>query len=171
MRPVVDTRAECNLRRPRNVSKAVWPGRGGLAVHWGGETLNVVNHEQCRAIWKQWQVLHMDAKGWADIAYNWGVCQHGHLLTGRGWGVRSAANGTDDANNRFLAACWLGGPGEHPSALALGAFEYLVQYCRGRGAGRAVMPHSAFYATQCPGPVLTAHAEVWARLAPIVDKS
>lgn len=165
MRPVVDSRAACGLRSPRDVSKDVHPEHGGLAVHWGGERLRLGNHEQCRATWRQWQALHMDPpRDWVDIAYNWGACDHGHLLTGRGWGVRSAANGTNDANERFLAVCWLGGPGESPSALALGAIEYLVQYVRGRGAGREVRPHSHFYPTACPGPVLTAHTQTWARL-------
>lgn len=165
MPPVIDGRTVVGLRAPRSTGHNVWPQRGGLAVHWAGEKQGLGQHHvQCQARWKAWQTYHMDDKGWVDIAYNWGVCDHGHVLVGRGWGVRSAANGTDDGNDRYLAACWLGGPGDGPpSPLALDAFGWLVDDVRDRGAGRDVQPHSHFFNTACPGPVLVAHAALWAR--------
>ena len=164
MPPPIDGRITTNLRAPKKISHDVHPQRGGLAVHWAGEKQSLGQHHvQCQARWRQWQAFHMDDKGWSDIAYNWGVCDHGHLLVGRGWGVRSAANGTDDANDRYLAACWLGGPGDGPpSPLALDAFGWLVDDIRRRGAAHDVQPHSHFFNTACPGPVLTSHAALWA---------
>lgn len=158
------SRRAAGLVKPREVSRNIQPAKGGVAIHWAGERQDIGPHAQCVSRWKQWQGFHMNERGWADIAYNWGVCDHGYLFVGRGWGIRSAANGTDDANDRYLAACWIGGEGEQPTALALATFEALIQDCRRRGAGHDVQPHSHFYGTACPGPVLAAHATVWRRM-------
>lgn len=163
----LESRDALNLVDPDRVSHDVHPERGGLAIHWGGERVDLVNHAQCQTLWKAWQTHHMQTRGWADIAYNFGVCDHGYILTGRGWGVRSAANGTDDANERYLAACWLGGPGDGaPTARALAAFEHLIRLHLAAGGRADIAPHSRFVPTACPGPVLTAHCEPWSTLTP-----
>lgn len=161
----VVSRRSAGLVKPTEVNRNVQPQLGGLAIHWGGDAQHLNTHAACVRRWRAWQQHHMGTKGWVDIAYNWGICDHGHLFVGRGWGVRSAANGTDFANDRFLAAVWLGGKGETPTDEAKRTFESLIQDCRKRGAGPDVRPHSRFYRTGCPGPTLTAWAAEWTQVA------
>jgi hypothetical protein len=95
-----------------------------------------------------------------DIAYTGGYCQHGFAFAGRGFGVRTAANGTDDANQRYYAFVWLGCSGdEQASAEAVDALEWWIGEARRAGAaGTDVQPHGALYSTDCPGPYLKAQA-------------
>lgn len=162
--PRLESRAQIGLRNPRSISRDIRASAGGLAVHHGGAAQGIpetLRHDLCRARVRGWQDYHMDGKGWVDLAYNWVVCQHGILMTGRGFGVRSAANGTNDANDRYLACCWLGGGTETPSAAALTAIEWLIGEIRRRGAGRDVKPHRAFFGTDCPGSILATWTPNW----------
>ena len=98
------------------------------------------------------QRYHMDARKWADIAYSFVVCPHGTVFEGRGWGVRTAANGTIAGNASFHAACYLGGVGDPFTGAARLAIVQLVAESRRRWpAGRLVRPHSSFKPTACPG--------------------
>lgn len=157
------SRKAARLVRPKDVTKLIGKP-AGVAVHWAGEAQRLGNHTQCVTRWREWQAFHMGAKKWSDIAYNWGVCDHGYVFVGRGWGIRSAANGTNPANDRYLAVCWMGGEGETPSAHALSAIESLIQDCRRRGAGMDVQPHRHFFNTACPGPMLSDHTGIWRNL-------
>lgn len=164
----LDSRATIGLRNPRSVSTKVWPARGGLAIHWAGEKQDLAEaHGDCRARLRDWQRFHMDVRGWVDLAYNWVICRHGIVMVGRGWGVRSAANGTNAANDNYLAACWMGGKGDlPPNPGALGAFVDLILEIQGRGAGTDVRAHSGFLATGCPGSILTSAASAWRKVSP-----
>jgi hypothetical protein len=160
--PQIDSRAVLRLRAARSVSHDIHPESGGLAIHWGGEKMGLGTqpHESCRAAVRQWQAFHMDTRGWVDIAYNWVICNHGVIMTGRGWNVRSAANGTNDSNDHYVAACWLGGLGDpDPSAAARFAFGWLARDIQSRGAAPDVQPHRHFYNTDCPGAALVAVAD------------
>ncbi len=156
-----DTRSVLGLVRPRSLSLRIRPAAGGSAVHYGGpaQRLSGAGHEACRRRWREWQSYHMTQRRWVDIAYTGGFCDHGRALAGRGFGVRTAANGTNDANDRFYAVVWLGGAGETPTSAALDALEWWVREAREQGgAGTAVQVHRDFVSTSCPGAPLTAHA-------------
>lgn len=153
------TRTELGLRQPKSFSSNISPSAGGCAVHWGGPAQRNGTHAQCEQTWREWQNFHMDERGWADIAYTMGFCQHGYILAGRGYGVRTAANGTNDGNQRFYAFVWIGGQGQVPTVLALEALDWCITEARkAGGAGREVLPHSVFTGSTCPGTDLTAHA-------------
>lgn len=154
------TRADAGLRAPKSVSKNITPANGGVALHYGGPASNLGEHPTCVRLWKQWQTFHMDSRGWADIAYTMGVCNHGYAFAGRGAGVRTAAQGTNDGNQRYYAVVWLGGSGEKPTQAALDAFDWAVLNLRKSGAGTDVRPHSSFHSTSCPGPEVTAHVKL-----------
>jgi len=97
----------------------------------------------------------MDSRGWADIAYNFLVCPHGYTFEGRGWGRRSAANGTNDANAYYHAVCYLSGDGDPFTDLAKGQFVAVRDAWVARYQKNAVvMPHSAFVSTACPGDAI-----------------
>jgi hypothetical protein len=152
------TRAEAGLRSPRSVSRNVTPERGGVVLHWGGPAPRIDSHADCYKVWRAWQRYHMDTHRWVDIAYTMGPCQHGYVFAGRGAGVRTAANGTNEANQNRYAVVWIGGKGMRPTLRAVRAALWCVLRLRRRGAGRDVDPHTRFTGSECPGPELTALA-------------
>lgn len=106
------------------------------------------------------QRYHMEELGWLDIAYNHVFCRHGFVFVGRGFGARSAANGTKHANDRYFAVCFLGDDTAGRADVtreARDALQALLdEYRRGYPKARDVRPHSDFVATACPGDELRA---------------
>jgi hypothetical protein len=162
-----DSRADCGLRPPESFSRNVKPELGGCAGHWNGPATRLTKaspHSACRAFWRATQNYHMDRNNWVDVAYNIAVCPHGYALAGRGYGVRSAAQGTNDGNYRFMAIFYMYGVGEVPTTEMLEAAAWCVWSFRNQGAGREVRPHSYFKSTSCPGnPARTALASMHLR--------
>lgn len=152
------TRADAGLPAPRSVSKNITPSQGGVALHYGGPPGHDGDHAGCVAQWRAWHRFHTVTRGWVDIAYSGGVCQHGYAFAGRGVGVRTAANGTNAGNDDFYAICWLGGEGQVPTQAALDAFEWWVAQLRAQGAGNRVVGHRDLKSTGCPGEHILAHA-------------
>lgn len=154
------TRAQLQMRAPRSVSYNITPGTGGVAGHYNGGKLGLTgltDHARCEASWRADQNYHMDTNGWVDIAYTGAFCQHGICMAGRGFGVRTAANGTNVGNQNYYAFCWIGGAGDTPTTDALNAFEWWVNEARLAGkAGMRVVPHSGLFATSCPGDIVRA---------------
>jgi N-acetylmuramoyl-L-alanine amidase len=104
------------------------------------------------------QRYHLETKGWLDVAYNHATCRHGFVFVGRGFGIRSAANGTKDANDRYFAVCFLGddsaGRADVTSEARRALRQLIAEYRRRYPAARQVRPHSDFVATECPGDEL-----------------
>lgn len=150
------TRAQLGLRAPRSVSRNITPASGGSAVHWGGSPAGIkADHAKCEQVWRSYQDHHMDGNGWVDIAYTGGFCQHGKNLAGRGFGVRTAANGTNAANQSYYAFVWIGGSGETPTVDAINALEWWIDEARKHGgAGPHVPAHKFLVNTKCPGSEL-----------------
>lgn len=147
------TRAQWGARAPKSVSRNITPGRGGVTLHYGGPAQRLFgDHAQCVARVRSWQNMHMDSRGWSDIAYTLLFCNHGFVFAGRGAGVRTAANGTDIGNQNWYAATYLGGEGEIPTDLAIAAGAWCVDNLRRHGgAGTMVNNHSNHKATACAG--------------------
>jgi hypothetical protein len=86
------------------------------------------------------------------------VCRHGYVFVGRGFGIRSAANGTAEANDRYFAVCFLGDDTAGRADVTPKAYaalgELLRSYDRRIPRALQVRPHSAFVATPCPGDEL-----------------
>lgn len=156
------TRAELRLRKPTGVSHRITPENGGVAIHHGGPGPKPAPRTLAGAIevWRGWQEYHMDNKGWNDIAYSFGITQTGHVLAGRGLGVRTAAQGSNVGNQNYYAAVWVGGGGDIPTDAALDAFDWVILHARDKGnAGMRVRPHKVFTGTTCPDTRLTGYAE------------
>jgi N-acetylmuramoyl-L-alanine amidase len=133
----------------------------GVAVHYSGMNADEQRlHTKCAARVRGMQRFHMEQRGWLDIAYNHVFCRHGYVFVGRSFGVRSAANGTNEANDRYFAACFLGDDSKGRADVApeaRRALEQLIaEYRRRYPRARAVRPHSDFVATACPGDELRA---------------
>lgn len=81
---------------------------GNVALHHSGSPTEAkANHGDYAGVVRAIQRYRMDTRGWADIAYNFLVCPHGVVYEGRGFGVRSAANGTNAGNTNYHAVCVL----------------------------------------------------------------
>lgn len=131
----------------------------GMAVHYEGADRSLTKHDRCDDVVRGIQNLHLDEREWADIAYSFLVCRHGVIYEGRGWGVRTAANGTNEGNACFHAVCYLDDDKPDTKDVtpeALVALAEVIAECRKRGYGSEVKPHRAFKATSCPGEELTA---------------
>lgn len=140
------------------VSRAQWGARPPTAQiasinstvttgHWEGPHMGNFPHESCATKVRGIQAYHMDNNRWSDIAYNGLACPHGYVYEGRGPQKRSAANGTNAANNQSAVICYVGGQGdpftpEGQQAMADGAAWLGDPMQKG---------HRDWYNTQCPG--------------------
>jgi hypothetical protein len=89
----------------------------------------------------------MDNNGWTDIAYNALACPHGYVFEGRGPGKRSAANGTNTANNTSAVVCYLGGQGDPFTTEGAQAMTDAAAWL-----GAPILKgHRDWYNTACPG--------------------
>lgn len=168
-------RAQVGLRRQRSVSRNISPGgaSGGVTVHYGGGRVGITAaspHSRCEQVWRDWQAFHMDTRGWADIAYTGAFCQHGYALAGRGSGVRTAAQGSNEGNLRSYAVAFVGGEGDAPSADAYAALDWWIIALRASGAGNRVWGHRDWTSTSCPGDTLLSAARARDRRA-VADPS
>lgn len=152
MTPFVD-RAGWGARPPRSVSRNVTARH--LTAHYAGPSPwrnGIGSHDRCAGIVRGYQSFHMDGNGWSDIAYSSLVCPHGVRFEGRGPGVRTAANGSNDGNSASLAICYVAGDRDPLTELARLAFL--------DEAARFGVPldrvHSDWVPTSCPGDELRA---------------
>lgn len=117
-------------------------------------------HRNCAARVRAMQRYHMDEKGWLDVAYSHVLCGHGYVFVGRGFGARSAANGTKAANDRYFAVCFLGddsaGRADVTPEARQALRQVIAEYRRRYPGAQEVRPHSDFVATECPGDELRA---------------
>lgn len=150
-------RSRWGARPPRARTPLPASAVDALVIHYSASGADEqADHRNCAARVRGIQRYHMDTQGWADIAYNWLVCRHGHIFQGRGWGVRSAATG--EANSHTVAVCFLGNdtPGRAdvtPEAKA--AIREVYEFVKRRTPRRIVARgHRDYMATSCPGDEL-----------------
>jgi len=133
----------------------------GTCVHWPGTTARIgdIGRARTASRLEGYRRFHTAAppigKGWNDIAYQVGVDQGGRAWSLRGVEFESAANGTTDLNDRYVALLLLLGPGETPSPAMLDTARWVrseVILDRYPGA-ELVVPHSKVRpsGTECPG--------------------
>ena len=142
------SRSDWGAREPRATTQI--DSTANIVIHYeGNESAGDVNAVQ--AI----QNYHMDRNGWNDIAYSFLINQNGDIYEGRGWGLRSAANGSVATNRDRYAICFLIGADTPPSELALQAARDLISMARGAVENpRDITGHRDHIATSCPGQPL-----------------
>jgi N-acetylmuramoyl-L-alanine amidase len=157
-------RAQWGAAAPRGRDPLPASQAHGVAVHYSGmDADEQADHRNCAARVRGMQRYHMETNGWLDIAYSHVLCRHGFVFVGRGFGIRTAANGTTAANDRYFAVCFLGNDSPCRADLtrqarrALG--ELIREYQRRYPRAIRVRPHSAFVATECPGRELLAYID------------
>lgn len=146
---VFESRATVGLVPPESRPRIPGPV-SSVTIHWNGPAVKITvahAHSMCREFWRGVQRFHMNSRGWADIAYTVGVCQHGIVMAGRGIGVRTAANGTQLGNDTSYAIYGLIGEGEIPSD----AMKHAILDAAEALGQSKLRPHDFWKATGCPG--------------------
>jgi N-acetylmuramoyl-L-alanine amidase len=141
--------------KPAREKDALVSGLRGVAVHYSGmDADEEADHANCAARVRGIQRYHQQTQGWLDIAYSHLLCCHGYVFEGRGFGVRTAANGTNAANSAFFAICFLGNDDpekdftdEARDALVELRREYLKRYPN----AKLTVGHRDVKQTACPG--------------------
>ncbi|MFP3987129.1 N-acetylmuramoyl-L-alanine amidase [Streptomyces sp. E11-3] len=151
------SRSAWGARAPKKTSADIDASRGGVAVHHtGGTRFAAGSHSSCASQVRGIQNHHMDTNQWDDIAYTYLVCVHGYVFEGRGVGIRTAANGTNDSNYRYYAVCGLvGGTSSSYDTVTeqlIDGFRTAIARLRSVGnAAAAITGHKTFLSTECPG--------------------
>lgn len=159
----IHTRDEIGLVRPRSVTSI--SRVEGTTSHYAGPSdwrqkgidrssparfRDTTDHARCAAIMRAHQAFHMGPqRGWSDYAYSGAFCPHGYGYLGRGRGVRTAANGTSDGNDRSYALQYMGAGPDDPLTIeakraAIDMAAYLGEPLR--------WEHSDWKPTACSGP-------------------
>lgn len=146
------TREQWGARPPR--SRQWLSGTQGNTIHWEGPGMGDYAHETCASKVRAIQAYHMDKKRWADIAYNTITCRHGYVFAGRGYGVRSAAQGTNEGNNLSYAHCAMIGVGDPVTEELKDSLRWVVEEFQRLGSGTKKWTHSDWHSTACCGPTL-----------------
>jgi hypothetical protein len=118
---------------------------------------DTTDHGRCAAIMRSHQSFHMNDRGWSDYAYSGAFCPHGVGFIGRGRGVRTAAQGTTDGNNRSFALQYMGAGDADPLTVEAQRAAIDMTTWLGYPLRRG---HKDWKSTSCPGP----HVYAW-RLA------
>lgn len=134
----------------------------GIVVHYDGsnQRLAAQNCTACENYWVKTRHMHMQGNGWIDIGYAYGVCPHGNVYEGRGYGkVQAAARHTPgkllNGNDRWVNVTFMSGPNEMPTPQQIMAFRELrTHLMESKGMKGEVKGHRDFTATSCPGDIL-----------------
>lgn len=141
--------------RPPNTSVGGFSSKKGFQLHHYASPRALEDHGGCAGQMRNVQTFHMDGRGWSDIAYNFVICNHGHVFEGRGWVTQNGASGNASANDTRLAICWAGHSDLDTFDIkAADAIKELVSEGIGKGWPATVGGHRDFSETTCPGNTL-----------------
>lgn len=135
----------------------------GMVAHYDSANQGLAKkpHTACISYWVNTRVFHVKTRGWSDIGYSYGVCPHGEIFEGRGFGYQQAAqvqqgNGMPNGNSRWVSCTFMSGPTEEPTPEQLGAWARLRAWLMdAHGLASAVKRHKDFSQTDCPGKILS----------------
>lgn len=159
-------RSGWNARPPKSVNYYIPSAIKGVVVHHSAGEVKLGLEEAAKAL-RSIQALHMDQRGFSDIAYNFLIAPGGQIFEGRGFGVRQGAS--NSANSYSLSVCFLGNfESQNLTEAAVLSFQCL-RGCILDKTPKAleIWPHQKFSATACPGKNLLA---VMPRLALMDDR-
>lgn len=125
---------------------AQWPGADTLSP---AAFRDSTDHARCPSKVRAYHDFHL-SKGWYGLAYSETVCPHGTIYRGRGKGVRSSGQGTNEGNLRSYAILYIAGGDEPLTNEAKSAIDYAARVLLG---AHLRWVHSDWKATACPGSV------------------
>lgn len=148
MAVVIESAATVGI--PSSIGSAGSP-RTGVTVHYIGASSVPRNaHADCRSRVRGWHNYHKNTNKWAGIGYNFLICHHGIVMTGRGLNRVGAHNTT--ANSTYQGVCFMIGGSQEPTAAQLKGFRDLLTWMKARGVNTAnVRGHRDHISTSCPG--------------------
>lgn len=137
-----------------------WASVRYSVLHWPASMGVKIGHDEATvARWlRSWQRMHMNDRGWSDIAYSHAVDLAGRLWTLRGWD--RVEGGVKNRGGHCVSILAVLGSKDTPTPAMLATIR-AWQAEADRRAGRRLTRtyHGALVSTDCPGPKLTA----WAR--------
>ncbi|MGA5550968.1 glycoside hydrolase domain-containing protein [Streptomyces pseudogriseolus] len=167
---------------PEASKNPAWHGDRGVFLHYlgPGSTADLRTEEDCRKEIAEVYLQHKtEGQFEGDIAYNYLVCQHGHIYEGRGE-QRGEGNGGEadpidgrGRNEGFYSILGMIRSDDVASEAMLRAIRDLIGHLRhhvnphtGKTAGNRILPHSFGYDTDCPG-----NLHMYARPGSTIDPS
>lgn len=150
MAVVIESNATVGIQTP-NASSA--NTTKGVVVHYpGAPTLALGAHETCRKQVQNWDRQHRN-QGWNGIGYNYLVCHHGIVLTGRGINKQGAH--APGANSTHVGVQLMVANPNDATAAQLKGFRDLLVWLKARGVNtNNITGHRDWSNTSCPGNIL-----------------
>ncbi len=146
------SRSDWGAAQPRHRTPMA-PTPKGIALHWVGARIR--SDRNPADVAQSIQRYHQKTKGWSDIAYQELISLDGHALEGRGFGIKSAANGGRWLNNKYGAICLLMGPGQEPSDAMIKRTRERIDAWRQRyPKATKIVGHGDLKTTSCPGDAI-----------------
>ncbi|MBM2622797.1 DUF1906 domain-containing protein [Actinoplanes sp. LDG1-06] len=142
-----------------------WNPHAGVFIHHRGPAQDLAydydSHTECKRDIADVYDEHTGGNEFnGDIAYNFFICPHGDIFTGRGY-ERGEANygakisGTDlGRNSNFYSICALMRSNQTAGEAMLRSYRELIRHLREeapRRTGTMILPHSFEFGTECPG--------------------
>ena len=157
-RPTIHGRAEWGAR-PYEGTPEIRPPLERAIVH---HTVTSNNYDpgQVPAILRSVQAYHMDARGWADIGYNFLVDRFGRIWEGRQGGVANVVLGSHAGENALHSTgiSYIGEASTSVTSAAVSAYGELIgwkMFIHGvRPTTSNIIGHRDVMATACPGDAL-----------------
>lgn len=140
-----------------NANRVVRSRVRGVAIHWNGPKVPLSALKDPRRFLEGVRRYHVHSNGWSDIAYNVAVDQNGDVWQLRGFGYQSAANGSAQLNDEYLAIFCVLGEGQVPSEEMVRGIRKAVRRFRLRYPfAKEIVGHGDIRpgGTACPGPAL-----------------
>lgn len=134
---------------PSSIGSAGRP-RSGIVVHYvGGNAITRGSHASCRQQVRNWHSYHRNGNGWAGLGYNYCLCWHGIVMTGRG--LNRVGAHAPGANATHVGVLIMLGGTQQPTSDQLAGFRAFRTWLGRQGVGTGITPHSRWVATSCPG--------------------
>ncbi|KAL5017095.1 hypothetical protein ScPMuIL_006684 [Solemya velum] len=154
-------RGQWIARQPKHINAMSTPVEF-VFIHHSAMSQCHGDRDNCREM-RLIQNLHMDERGWDDIAYNFVVSGDGRIYEGRGWDREGAH--TKGWNDIAIAVCFMGNFVEtDPDPVAISAVQNLL--ILGEELGK-ISPDYKLYGhrdvrpTECPGEKLYTLISSW----------
>lgn len=125
----------------------------GVVIHHpGASTLTLGNHETCRSQVRNWDAQHR-RQGWSGLGYNFALCHHGVLMTGRG--LRRQGAHAPGANTTHIGLLVMVANNKRMTRDQRQGLIDSLMWLETQGVNSGnTSPHSQWIATTCPGDLL-----------------
>lgn len=153
-------RNDWSAKPATRVTPLHWPSVRYAVLHWPASMGAKIGSDRASvARWlRAWQLMHMNDRGWSDIAYSHAVDLAGRRWTLRGWDRQEG--GVENMGGQCVSVlAVVGSKDEITPELRAAVVEWQREADKRAGHKLKRTYHGALKSTACPGPDLTR----WAR--------